>query len=141
MAAESAPPAHLVHLIDGRARLRIPSRRGDEAFFHRLVEKLRKAENVTAVAANLATASILVHFTGAWAPIARAATRQGLFGVDADAAPVSALSRISAPSMLAAFGMAALGLLQVARNQSLPAAITLFWYAAQLAKGKLDSER
>ncbi len=54
------PEAHLVHASPGRVRIRIPSRKRDEAFFSSLKERIAKFPMIQRVEANPLTGSVLV---------------------------------------------------------------------------------
>jgi len=56
--------AFIVHAISGRVRLRVPDKRDDTAFFKEIAQRLLQCDNVTAVAVNAITASVLVRYTG-----------------------------------------------------------------------------
>lgn len=71
--------AVIVHATRGRARLRLPSAKGDAAFFRRLEEELRKCAGVTDVKVNARTGSVLVRHGGDLDVVARHARAQGLF--------------------------------------------------------------
>lgn len=59
----AAPPfAHLVHQSRRRLRLKIPSRRHDDAFFERLEQHLALIPKIEAAAVNPATASISLQY-------------------------------------------------------------------------------
>lgn len=57
------PEARIAHATPRRARLKVPARRHDEAFFRTVEERLKGWRNVERVEVNPATASILVHFS------------------------------------------------------------------------------
>jgi hypothetical protein len=71
--------ATLVHATRGRARLRLPSAKGDAAFFRRLEEELRNCVGVTDVKVNARTGSVLVRHGGDLDVVARHARAHGLF--------------------------------------------------------------
>ncbi|UJR86362.1 hypothetical protein [Sandaracinus amylolyticus] len=74
-----APPdAFAVHRTRRRARLRIPERRGDAAFFAELEGALRAAPGVVEVRADPRTAGVLVRHDGDLDEIASHAMRSGL---------------------------------------------------------------
>jgi len=56
----SLPEAYVAHASMARLRLRIPSRRHDQAFFDRVCERLAARAEVVAAKANPATASLLI---------------------------------------------------------------------------------
>lgn len=73
--------AHLAHATTRRARLRLPSAKGDDAFFHRVLQELQQCPAVTRVSVNAATASVLVCHLGDLDAVARHAEARGLFEV------------------------------------------------------------
>lgn len=73
--------ALLAHATRGRARLRVPSAKGDIRFFQRVEEELRKCPAVTDVTVNAGTASVLVRHRGDFDAVARHAETLGLFDV------------------------------------------------------------
>jgi hypothetical protein len=113
-AARSA--AHVTHRLPGRMRLRIPARRGDPAFFARLVERARDLPALRAVRANPVTSSLLLEHEGEIEPIARA------LGLDlvAPRPPAPRTRRPAAPASpfgLAAIGFGAASAVQLARGR------------------------
>jgi hypothetical protein len=74
--------ALLVHATRGRARVRLPSAKGDTAFFRRLEEELRRCAGVTGVKVNAKTGSVLVRHGGDLDVVARHARAQGLFELE-----------------------------------------------------------
>jgi hypothetical protein len=72
-------PAYLVHALPGRARIRIPSARGDRAFLARLREQLAGRRGVRIEAASVITGSLLIYHQGAFTDIADFAAEAGLF--------------------------------------------------------------
>jgi hypothetical protein len=137
---EPLPLASVVHATASRTRLRVVSRRGDAEYFRRCAAALAELPGVDTVEARAMTASVLVHHDNVPLPsLATAAERAGLFILAAldDAADPPDMP--SAPAMGAlAFG--ALGVMQLFNNRVLPPALTLFWYAATLAKS-IDAKR
>lgn len=71
--------AMLIHATRGRARLPLPSAKGDAAFFRRLEEELRKCAGVTDVKVNARTGSGLVRHGSDLDVVARHARAHGLF--------------------------------------------------------------
>lgn len=131
--AASLPLAEIEHRIRGRMRLRLRERRGDAAFFERLSERLGSVEGVRSVRANPDTASLLVEHEGEDAALLEAARRRHLF----EAAPAkprfqackAPASRAPAPLDLAATGLAAAGLVQLARGRIVGSASENLWNA------------
>lgn len=73
--------AHLVHATAGRARLRMPSAKGNARFFARVKDELGKLELVRAVKVSPFTASVLVRHSGHFDAVARHAHANDLFDV------------------------------------------------------------
>jgi hypothetical protein len=130
---EPLPIAEVVHAIEGRTRLRIPSRRSDAAFFASVATGLSTVPGVLHVDVRPLTGSILLQHGPALARIAAAAEQARLFRV-ADLAPPPRsreAMRID-PKLVVGVGLGALALWQLAEGRILPPAITLAWYTANL---------
>ncbi|MBN1105287.1 MAG: hypothetical protein JXL84_17880 [Deltaproteobacteria bacterium] len=144
------PEAHLVHRSLERLRLRIPSRRGNAAFFSRVEEKLSSFPRMRRLEVNPATGSLL--FLGKSVDlqaIARVAQKEGLFTLQVvEQRPVSLPKRIAAPlgglsskvrrmtgghldlPGLAFLSLLGFGLFQILRGDlRSPPWYTAFWYA------------
>jgi len=84
------PIAYVEHQIPGRLRLRIPERRGDVAFFQRVVGALSKVPDVTELDGSPLTGSVRIRYSGTAEAIAAAAAKEGLFEIckrDGEAQP------------------------------------------------------
>ena len=130
---EPLPLATVVHATGTRLRLRVHARRGDAAFFERCAAALARVAGIAAVDARAMTASLLLHHDGVGIEtVGVEAERAGLFivGRQEDAAAPPGLPALGAM----AFG--ALGVMQLFNQRVLPPALTLFWYAATLAKSR-----
>lgn len=147
----SAAVAYLVHRIPGRARLRVPARRNDLAFFNGLAATLASCEGVRGVEVNPRAASVLITHSGGLGPILERAQSGGL-AILADAGvaepPLAGqlhaqfrdlgarLARASGGQVdlatAAALFFLLTGLVQLARGQVLAPAATLFIYASDL---------
>jgi hypothetical protein len=145
------PVAHIIHQIPGRARLKLPGNRGDQAFFERLVEGLEDHAGVDEVTANSRTGSLLIHHAAPLAEILSFAEQTDLFTVSGELRwrdnlatqtrahlrtldeRVARLSegRLDLRSLLI-LTFLGLTLTQILRGQILPPASTLLWYAARL---------
>jgi hypothetical protein len=147
------PTAYLWHRLPGRARLKIPDRRGDAGWFARARAVLGAAPGVSAVHANPLTASLLV-IHGAdtrLEDLAALAAAEGLFSLAEEAPyPISAaeragarlagvdrgLRRVSAGDLdlrsVLFFTLLTGGIVQALRGQIAIPAASLFWYAAEL---------
>lgn len=137
-------PAQLVHAIPGRARLRIPGRRGDAAWFEHAAKELQRAPDVEAVVATARTASLLVLHRGEIAALVRWAAKHGLFEATAEATRATGAAAAGAraadwlrqlgprrpdgsfdPERARAIVFAALGAYQAARGRVLPPGFTM----------------
>jgi hypothetical protein len=137
---EPLPLASVVHATASRTRLRVVSRRGDTAYFERCAAALAGLPGIAAVEGRAMTASLLVHHADvALSSLAEIGERAGLFIVAELEETVDDARLPPAPAMGAlAFG--ALGVMQLFNQRVLPPALTLFWYAATLARS-LDDKR
>jgi hypothetical protein len=146
--------AQISHVLSGRVRLRIPSRRGDAAFFADVAQRLEQCDGVNRVHATPITASLLIIHTTSLDAIAAWASQQQLFSLRAGAA--GSLPRQRNPAIwrhrhpaaldageqgdrrvrLISTSLAGLGALQTIRGQILVPAITLFWYAYDARRGR-----
>ncbi|HVJ89813.1 MAG TPA: hypothetical protein VM580_08405, partial [Labilithrix sp.] len=86
--------AHVAHATRGRARLRLPSAKGDKPTLDRIAEGLRQCPTIDKVSVNLATASVLVHYGGELETILVHAREHDLFEVREKAARPDALVRV-----------------------------------------------
>jgi hypothetical protein len=152
MSGEPLPRAVVVHRTTRRLRLRFPSKRGDTAFFTRLMEHLAELEAIHHVTANPGTASVLLEHDGLEPEsLADSGTGWALFELvdreepeelilDSFADQFRDLDRRmrrftggaadSRSAVMLIF--LALGLLQLARGQVMAPASSLLWYAFQL---------
>jgi hypothetical protein len=112
----SRSAANVTHRLPGRTRLRVPSRRGDPAFFARAIERARNLPAVRAARANPVTSSLLLEHEGEIEPIARE------LGLDL-AAPRPPVPRTrppitpASPYGLAAVGFGTASVVQLARGR------------------------
>lgn len=142
---------HVVHDSRARLRIKIPARRGAEAYFVALAERLGKCPGVRSVRGNPLTASVLVLHETTTGAIAEFAEREGLFRLTGNpGSPPPLLARVSeqfrgmdaalracSGGYLDAAGLAFLALMALAVYQlrygaALPSATTLFWYGVTL---------
>ncbi len=153
----SAPEARLVHAIPGRARLRLPERRGDALFFEEVAKRLEALPGVLQVSANPQTASLLLAHRGELSELLAQAARASLFrigeptgGPRAKPPDLAGLGRLLErwldqepglrraresgldPRKTVVLFLTGLGLLQIARGQVLPAGATLLSNALNL---------
>lgn len=142
------PTAHIAHLVPGRMRIRVPTKRHDNGYFSQLAQALLALPGVDRVEANALTASLLIHHTITPERIADFAAEQALCEVVIQGhrlVPLSAhiADRFQAlDSKLSAFTegtldvwgtlflvLVGLGIAQLAKGNILVPATTLLWYA------------
>jgi len=151
------PEARIVHRIAGRMRVRVPSRRGDPAYFSTVEETLRSLNGVDCVEADPLTGGILILHGADPGAIVDYAAQKGLFLAKEEAAkktggtvlhdvlgaPFGSLSRrirsftgnAADLSGLAVLALLTVGVYQIARgNFAAPAWYTAFWYALGIFK-------
>ena len=147
-----APEARIVHRIAGRMRVRVPSRRGDPAYFASVEETLRTLPGVEHVEADPLTGGILILHRADPAAVVDYAAQKGLFLAkeedpkkagdtvvhDMIGAPFASLGKrirdftgsAADLSSLAVLALLTVGVYQIARgNFGAPAWYTAFWYA------------
>jgi hypothetical protein len=146
------PIAYVEHQIPGRLRLRIPERRGDVAFFQRLVGVLSEVPDVTELDGSPLTGSVRIRYSGTAEAIAAAAAKEGLFEIrkrDGEAQPKKRPKEPASPGaphadagMLdsIATGLSGLALFQVTQGQVTGSAAENFWnaYGAQRLLGRKE---
>ncbi len=145
------PVAHIIHQIPGRARLKLPDNRGDQALLERLVEGLKDHAGVNEVTANSRTGSLLIRHSASLAEILSFAEQTDLFTLgdelkwrDTLATRTRAhfevlderIARLSEGRLdlrsLIILTFLGLTLTQVLRGQILPPAGALLWYTGRL---------
>jgi Heavy metal associated domain 2 len=143
--------AYVAHRVPNRARLRVPSRRGDLGYFLDLAETMRACPTVKALVTNPSSGSVLFFHSGEFESVAEYAERKGAFLIrEQEQAAASPIGRIiegfhQADQSLRAttsgeldlatlsFGtLAAMGVYQLLRGQFLTPASTLLFYAANV---------
>ena len=150
------PIAYVEHQIPGRLRLRIPERRGDVAFFQRVVGALSKVPDVTELDGSPLTGSVRIRYSGTSEAIAAAAAKEGLFEIrkrDGEAQPKKPPKEPASPaphgdagmlSISIATGLSGLALFQVtqgqvtgsaAENSGTPTGRSASWAATRLRRG------
>jgi hypothetical protein len=140
------PPAAVEHILPGRLRLRVPSRRGDRAFFESLDARLADAPFVLAVRGNAVTGGLLIRHTGSVAELVSYARDNRLF--DLRERPTPDLARTLRhrprrrqpirPEAVAVAALAGLSAFQLARGRIAGPATENFWNAfrARTALGR-----
>src|SRR5690348_1245731 len=132
---EEKPDAFVRHQIEGRLRLRVPGRRGDDGFFRRVTSLLAGIPQIQSFATNPLTGSILIKYGGSAEPVLVAMAE--LIRLVPAPAPASA-RRITVPGRsptlhplsAAAIGFAALAGVQLLRRGPMAGSATEnFWNA------------
>lgn len=145
------PQASISHRTAGRLRIRIPSRRGEEAYFRQVSRQLARCPGIERIEANPVTASLLVVPAVDMETLMRFTETEGLFLLsETGSAPMTItetlaagfgglnqeLRRLSAGTVdLGTLAFAALvtgAMIQWQKGHVLGPASTLFWYAAGL---------
>lgn len=72
-------PAYVAHQMKGRARLRVPSKEGDQAYFQEVERALAACPGVEWARASSITGSLLIYHRGALGCAISAVTSAGLF--------------------------------------------------------------
>ncbi len=136
------PEAQVVHRVPGRIRLRIAEKRGDRAWFDAAALALATARGVERVGASARTGSLLLRHAGDADDVLAEAAGRGVFTLVADRADDVAIRDERPQDRLRAFVDAAstaewvalilflASILQVARRDILPPAVSLLAYAA-----------
>lgn len=145
--------AYLSHIATGRVRIRIPAKRGDEAYFRALEVALAARSDVQTVQASARTGSVLFHHDGSLdlKALAQQAQQQGWFQLNPEPPPQESLevlvsrqldrfdgwmrrfsgSRLDNPSLIF-LALACLAGRQIAKGQVAPPAVTVLWYLYEL---------
>jgi hypothetical protein len=131
------PAAHIEHQLPGRARLRVPSKRGEVPFFEKVVRELSKHPAVYELIATPLTGSIMLQYVEPLRAITAAACDQNLFNIDRpQPAPQrrepNRAGRMSNASVLTSGivnGLSGLSLFQATQGNVLGSAVESFWHA------------
>jgi hypothetical protein len=130
------PAAYVAHAMQGRTRLRVPALRDDGAGLAALGLAIAQRPGVAAVSTSAVTGSLLVHHDGPLETLLRAT--EDLFALIDGAPPVRDWSvEPRAHGVLPAVGAVAaagLAVLQLARGDPLPPALTLGLHALSLVR-------
>lgn len=131
------PVALIEHQLPGRARLRVPSKRGVVPFFEKVVRELSKHPAVRELTATPLTGSIVLQYLEPLHAITATAAEQKLFEMSrAEPAPKraqpKAVSRVSKGHLLTSgvvTGLSGLGLFQITQGNVLGSAVESFWHS------------
>jgi hypothetical protein len=129
------PAAHIEHQLPGRARLRVPSKRGEVPFFEKVVRELSKHPAVHELTATPLTGSIMLQYAEPLRTITAAACDQNLFKTDRPR-PAPKLGEPNKAGREApvltnglATGLSGLSLFQAVQGNVLGSAVESFWHA------------
>lgn len=121
--------------MPGRLRVRMPSKRGDTAYFSDVTQRLSEHGGITGIIANPATGSILIRHESDLPSIVQHAADLELFAIEAVLDPTREIPRDTAqlwgPMSLAFLGLSAVQLL---RGQALGPATENIWQAFGAAR-------
>lgn len=145
--------AYLSHVATGRVRIKIPERRGDEAYFYALETALSARLDIQRVQVSARTGSALLFHDGSLDlnALAAQAKDQGWFQLDLTPPVPESLSglisrqldrldhlmrrfsgsRLDNPSLIF-LALAVLAVRQIAKGQVAPPAATTLWYLYEL---------
>src|ERR1700712_2603068 len=120
--ADGLPRAHVAHRIPHRLRVHVPSRKGDQAYFKKAMQRLGDEPSVRSVHVSPRTGSITIEHDGHAQDIARLAGSHDLFDLpEAEVVYMVAESfagrtaSIDPPSVVSA-GLAGIGVYQLIRG-------------------------
>jgi len=147
------PVGHVVHELPERMRIRIPEYRKDEAALARLSQRLEQEEGIASVSGDALTASLLIRHRMEGEDLKAVLT--DTLGIDLQPAPVSKVRHSLAPvnaaietvnnslrrassgstdlQALIFIFLVAAAVRQLLRGQVMVPAISLLWYAFELA--------
>lgn len=145
------PKADVVHQVPGRIRIRVPSERGNSAFFAEVSRQLGECPGVTGVETNPVTASVLLRHTSPLAGILGFTKERGMFQVEeAKRVPLQKLAAtnlegvsrnlqliageevdLNSAILVVLTGMA---IHQAIKGNVLAPAATLIWYALSMLR-------
>lgn len=143
--------AEIVHRMPGRIRLRVPERRGDEAYFSALSEQISRLDGISHAKANPRTGSIVIEFFDDERSMMQELQNQGLsieqrvispprkndqsrpFSTsDDDVEPFHIVSnRDINPMFMLGTLLAAVGIVQTFRGKILVPSLSVLWYAME----------
>lgn len=143
------PEAFITHKTKYRARIKIPSKKGDRNYFNNLEQKLSECNGLTNIKVNPVSGSVLVYHSTNIVDILKFALKTQIFNpVDTKQKPFNLHSSISKVfgnlnkhfqgltggsidiADAAFLSLLGLGIYQISRgNLSAPAWYTAFWYA------------
>lgn len=142
------PVAHIEHHLPGRVRLRVPSKRGQAAFFERVVKELSKHPAIWELIASPLTGSITLQYSEPLQAIMDAALELTLFEIGQLKPGVKAgeskrperLGRGASLAGSVAAGLSGLSAYQAVQGNIVGNAVESFWlsFSAQITLGRPD---
>ena len=120
--------AILVHQLPWRARLKLPSKRGDGAFLTAAAQRLAEAPGVRSVRTSPYADSLLVEHTGDFGAISAFAKQHEIFEVQ-DPAEAGANGQVLGPLNAAAVGFTGMGFYQISQGRYFGNAVENLWNA------------
>ncbi|MFN3920049.1 MAG: HMA2 domain-containing protein [Methylohalobius sp.] len=152
--------AYLSHVATGRVRVKVPERRGDEAYFSALKTALSARSDIQGVQASARTGSVLLLHDGSLDlnALAKQAKDQGWFQLDLTPPASESLSglisrqldrldhfmrrfsgsRLDNPPLIF-LALTVLAVRQIAKGQVAPPAATTLWYLYELLQRQASS--
>ena len=138
--ADDLPHARVAHHLPHRLRVRVPSRKGDQAYFDRVSKRLKRERSIRSVQASRHTGSITIEYDGHAGDVALLAREEELFDLpEATVAYMLATSsavrttRVN-PRTVVSAGLAGLGAYQLIRGNLLGSGLEHIWQANRAAR-------
>ena len=146
------PFAFVSHQVDGRVRLRVPTKRHQSEYFEQLRQVLASLPGLRRLTTNTRTGSVLIEYSGQLEALEELGPRLGLFQLQNRPHPHSIsewlytltsqpddfLKRVSNGRVdaagVTALALAGLGVSQIVRGHALPAGWTLLWNGINLVR-------
>lgn len=133
--ADVLPRAAVVHAMEGRTRLRVADRRGDEGFFASVAAGLSALAGVHKVEVAPLTGGILIFHDAPLSLLGEAAEKGGLFSLTSEMTEKSQSEELLlhlSPRMVAGAALGLAAIWQIYKENIFPPALTLAWYTAEL---------
>lgn len=144
------PAAYIVHAAPGRLRVRIPSKRGDLAYFAAVRKAFSDHPDISGLETNATTGGVLLRHNSENQVLPLREHSHGLFTLQEDPVPkiLDTIARGASGSngsirrntgltnteSLLFLTLAGMGAYQLLRGQVLAPATTLLWYAWEIAR-------
>ena len=133
--ADGLPQAQVAHRIPHRLRVHIPSRKGDQAYFHRVSERLGGQPFVRFVRVSPRTGSITIEHDAHAQEVARLARELEVFDLPEAAVAHVLAERLAGrvvgiePTSAVSAGLAGMGVYQALRGNLLGSGVEHLWHA------------